>query len=123
MSPDRNEATRRERRTIEAEKVGGREVTTENGKLVEGEDKTKNKMLTTEVTEVTENEYRKMIKCVKGRGRLARGPRTESGRGCGFLILVQESPIESNDWYPSNHRLEVLGSGNPHARVRGKAPP
>jgi hypothetical protein len=53
MSPDRNAATRRERRTIEAEKVGGRGVTTENGKLVEGEDKTKNKMLTTEDTEDT----------------------------------------------------------------------
>jgi hypothetical protein len=93
MSAHRNAAQRRERWTIQSEKVGGWGVTTENGRLVEAEGQTKNKMLTREATEVTENENTKMVRSVKGRRRLAWGPRTASGRGGDFLILVQESPI------------------------------
>ncbi len=84
MSPDRNAATRRERRTIEAEKVGRRGVTTENGKLVEGEDQTNNKMLTTEVTEATENEYTKMVRSVERRGWLTRGREPRVGEAAIF---------------------------------------
>jgi len=43
--------------TIEAGKVGGRGAATENGQLLEGEDKTRNKMFTTEVTGITESIY------------------------------------------------------------------
>ena len=60
--------------------------TTENGELVEGKYRTKNKMLTTEDAVFTKNEYAQMVRPVKGRGRLARGPRSASGRGGDSLI-------------------------------------
>ena len=77
----------------------------------------KNKMLTTEDTKVTENDNRQMIRSVKGRGRLAPGPRSASGRGGDFLILVQERPIQSNEILPRDFAtIQRCRSGSSNAR-------
>jgi hypothetical protein len=49
----------RERRTIEAGKMGAAEFTSENRELVEGEDEMENKIFTTEGTEITKSKYEK----------------------------------------------------------------
>jgi hypothetical protein len=82
---------------------------------VEGKYKMKDKMLTTEDTKVTENDNRQMIRSVKGRGRLAPGPRSASGRGGDFLILVQFSPMRY--CRVTSRRFNVVDRGlQTHAR-------
>ena len=83
--------------------------------FLKGEYKTRNKMFTTEVTEVTENAHLQSSGSVKRHGRLAGGPRNVSGRGCEILILLRGISEYSGRQSPSRSQV-----GGPVVGARGK---